>query len=124
MATSASAVILLTLLWLANLPGNHVAGAQAKPPNLGLGDVDVGWAGEKAIFAQETVAVLDDLEDAAAKEETLLLGLRLKNPKDQVLLLQRAVAGDAKVAGQVLQFVAGFCFEFSNVHVALQRNKE
>src|SRR5205823_1651064 len=95
-------VVLFIIFRLADLAGDHVTRAQAKAPNLGLGNVDVGRTWKKAVFAEESVAIFDDLEDATAKEIPLLLSLGLEDSEDKLLLLQRAVTGHTEVAGHVL----------------------
>src|SRR5581483_1100470 len=68
----------------------------------------------------KTVAVVDDIEDAAAKDVALLLGLGLEQAENQVLLAQRGDAVHPQLAGQVLQLVTGLSFEFGKIHRALR----
>ncbi len=75
-----------------------------------LGNVDVVGPGETARPAQEPVAVVHHVEDAAREEVALLHGLGLEQAEHEVLLLHGARAVDAKVAGEILKLFPGLVF--------------
>src|ERR1044072_390901 len=93
----------LALLGLPDRAGDGVAGAQVEAPDLARGDVDVIRAGQVVVLGgtQEAEAVGQALEDPLGEDEPALLGLRLEDLEDQLLLAQRGGALDAEVLGDL-----------------------
>jgi len=88
------AEVLLGVLRLADGAHHVIAGAQGEAADLGLRDVDVADARPHALRAQEAVAVVRHVEDAAGEVITFALGLGLHDFEDEVLLPQAVRAAD------------------------------
>src|SRR3990170_4905227 len=101
-------VVFFTLFGRADLPGDHVPGAQPKATHLRLRDVDVVQAGPEGIAPQETVAFVYDLKDATAEDVALLLTVRLEQTEDQFVLFEGADTGYAQVFRNIQQVFARF----------------
>src|SRR5438876_5904260 len=93
--------VALAFLGGADLSGDHVAGAQVEAADLARRDVDVVGTGEVVVVgrAQEAEAVGQDLEHALAADEAVLLGLRLQDGEDELLLAHGGRALDVHVLG-------------------------
>ncbi len=97
------AVILLRLFWRTHLPNDKVAGAQPEAADLALGDVHIFRAGVHVLVgAQETDAVLDDFQRAAAKDEALGFCFGAQEAHDEVVLLEPRVPSQLHRSGDVL----------------------
>ena len=95
--------VALALLGRAHLAGDGVAGAQVEAADLGGRDVDVVRAGQVVVVgrAQEAEAVGQALEHALGEDQAALLGLRLQDLEDQLLLAQPVGALDPEVFGDL-----------------------
>ena len=64
---------------------------QVKKPDLAGRDVNVVWAGKVAILgrAEEAVAIRQNLQGTAGKDDTAMLGMGLQDDKDQLLLFHQ-----------------------------------
>src|SRR2546428_8318939 len=93
--------VALAFLGGTDLSGDHVAGAQVEAADLARRDVDVVGTGEVVVVgrAQETEAVGQDLEHALAADEAVLLGMRLQDGEDELLLAHGGRALDVHVLG-------------------------
>ena len=80
--------VALAFLRRADLAGDGVAGAQVEAADLRGRDVDVVRAGQVVVLgrAQEAEAVGQALEHALGEDQAALLGLRLQDLEDQLLL--------------------------------------
>ena len=80
--------VLLAVLGSPDDARDGVACPQLELPDLGGRDIDVVLAGQVAELRgpQEAEAVLEALQDALRKEQSLLLGLGLQDLEDQVVL--------------------------------------
>ena len=80
--------VALPLLGRPDLPGDGVAGAQVELADLGGRDVDVVGARQVVVLgrAQEAEPVRQAFEHALREDQSLLLGLRLQDLEDQILL--------------------------------------
>ncbi len=99
--------VALALLGRADLAGDRVAGAQVEAADLRGRDVDVVRAGQVVVVrrAQEAEAVGQALEHALGEDQAALLGLRLQDLEDQLLLAQRRGALDAQVLRHLHELV-------------------
>jgi hypothetical membrane protein len=79
-------------------------------PYLGLGDIDIGRAGQQAVIPEKAIAVTHNLEDTAAKGVTLLFGLSLEQLHNQFWLFQSGMIGDTHLLGQLKQLVSSLVF--------------
>src|SRR6185312_4836703 len=86
-----------------DLPRHGVAGVQVELPDLGGGDVDVVGPRQVVVVgrAQEPEAVGQHLEHALGEDQAALLGARLENLEDQLLLAQAADAGHVQLLGDL-----------------------
>ena len=80
--------VALAFLRRTNLTGDRVAGLQVELANLRRRDVDVVGARQVVVVgrAQESEPVRQHLEHALREDEAALLGLRLQDLEDQLLL--------------------------------------
>ena len=112
--------VALAFLRRPNLSGDRVAGLQIEPPDLRRRDVDVVRSGQVVVVgrAQEPEAVGQHFEHAFREDEPALLGLRLEDLEDQILLAHAGRADDVLVLGdlrelldaQILQIVQPAAF--------------
>ena len=86
-----------------DLPGHGIAGVQIEFANLRRRHVDVIRAGQVVVVggAQEAEAVGEHFQHAFREDETALLGLRLEDLEDQLLLAHAGRAGDLEVLGDL-----------------------
>ncbi len=108
----------LALLGRPHLPHDGIAGAQIEPLDLAGRDVDVVGAVEvvPVLAAEESVAFGQDLEDAFAADDRILIEQRLLDTEDQVLLAEARVVGDVELFCQCMQFSYGLLFELGDIH--------
>jgi hypothetical protein len=94
--------IILVVLGRADLARDRVARRQTETLDLGGRDVDVIGTREVVVVrvAQETVAVLEDLQHALGEDQPALLGLRLHDLEDQLLLAHGRRAADLERLGR------------------------
>ena len=80
--------VALPFLRRAHLAGDGVAGAQVEAADLRRRDVDVVGTGQVVVLggAQEAEAVRQALQHALGEDQARLLGLRLQDREDQILL--------------------------------------
>ena len=106
--------IALPLLGGADLAGDGVAGAQVEAADLGRRDVDV--VGPRQIVVvlgpEEPEAVRQDLQDAAAGDDAVLLHLGLQDGEDELLLAHPRGAFHVQVPGQGGQVVDLLVLQF------------
>ena len=114
----------LAVLWGSDLTGDLVAGAESKPADLGLRDVDVVYAGRFALRLEEAVAVVGDGEDSAGeKVAAVLLGNVLEESIEQGLASGAgAVLEQAELAGHFEKLMIGLFLEFGDIHRVLRGN--
>src|SRR5262249_43044585 len=93
--------VALPFLGRANVAGHGVAGLQVELADLRRRDVDVVRARQVVVVrrAKEAEAVGQDLEDPFREDEAALLGLRLEDLEDQLLLAHPGRAGNIEVLG-------------------------
>src|SRR5438093_9992720 len=93
--------VALALLGGADLSRDHVAGAKVEAADLAGRDVDVVRARQVVVVgrAQEAETVGEYLEHTLAADEDVLLGLRLQDGEDELLLTHRGRALDVHVLG-------------------------
>ncbi len=97
----------LAFLRRTNLAGDGVARLQVEAPDLRRRHVDVVRAGQVVVVgrAQEAEAVGQHFEHAFREDEAALLGLRLENLEDQILLAHAGGADDAPLLGDLRQLL-------------------
>ena len=95
--------VALPFLGRADLAGDRVAGAQVELADLRRRDVDVVGARQVVVLgrAQEAEPVGQALEHALREDQPLLLGLRLQDLEDQVLLAHAGRVLDLQVLGDL-----------------------
>src|SRR5207237_369002 len=108
----------LGVLGRTDLAGDGIAGAQVEAPDLGGRHVDVVRARQVVVVggAQEPEAVRQHLQHALGVDEPVLLGLRLEDLEDQLLLAQPAHALDVELAGDGVEVGDRLFLEFGQVH--------
>ena len=109
--------VALAFLGRADLAGDGVAGAQVEAADLRRRDVDVVGAGQVVVLgrAQEAEAVGQAFEHAFGEDEAALLGLRLQDLEDQLLLAQTGGAGDAQVLGDLVELLDAHVLQLDQV---------
>jgi hypothetical protein len=107
--------IALAVLGRTDLARDGVAGAQREAPDLARRDIDVVRPGQIGGIgrAQETEPVREDLQHAVAVDVLALLGLRLEDGEDQILLARAADAFDVHGLSQGHQIGHRHLLEFS-----------
>src|SRR5690606_36321291 len=110
--------IALAFLRRTNQAGDRVAGTQIEAANLTRADVDVVRTGEIGAVgrAQEAEAVLQDLEHAVAVDVLALLGVRIEDREDDVLLARAREALEADGFGHLHQLVDRLRLELGEAH--------
>ena len=93
-----------------------VAGAQSKAADLRLRDINVVRARQKALLAQEAVAVLDDVEHALGEVIPCCSAWALGNAEREVRLANVARKFKAKALGKVLQLGDRLGFKLYQIH--------
>ena len=116
--------VALAFLRRADLAGDGVAGAQVEAADLRRRDVDVVRARQVVVLgrAQEAEAVRQALSTPSAKIRPALLGLRLQDLEDQLLLAHAGGALDAEVLGdlgELARCFISFSVRMSSVSVGL-----
>jgi len=111
--------IALVVLGRTDGAGDGVAGAQGETADLAGRDVDVVGSGEEGGVrrAQETKTILKDLQHAAAIDVLALLGVRLENGEDEVLLAGTAGTLDVHGLGQLGELGHRHFLEIVEIHV-------
>ena len=91
--------VALAVLRRPDLARHRVAGVQVELPDLRGGDVDVVGAGQVVVVgrAQEAEAVGQRFEHALREDEAALLGARLQDLEDQLLLAHAGRAGHVEL---------------------------
>ena len=84
-----------------------VAGAEAEAPYLGLGDVDVVYAGFQAIMAEEAIALVGEGEDAAGDDDVLVVESGGEEAENKLALLERGVVVDVGLSGEFEKALTG-----------------
>ncbi len=74
------------------LAGDPVSSPQAEAPDLGLRHIHIVRPRQHPVAAQKAKAIGDDIQNAGAKGIALLLGLRMHQLHDQILLAQAQIA--------------------------------
>ena len=97
-----------------DLAGDRVAGPDIEPPYLGRRYIDVVGAGQIIVVRrpQESEPVREDLKHALSEDHAVLLGLRLQDGEDQLLLAHAADAFDLQIVGHRREFGDAFPFQF------------
>ena len=105
-------------LWRTNLARDGVAGAQAESSNLARTDVDVVRTGEVGAVgrAQETEAVLQDLEHPVSVDVFAPSRVTLEDGEDDVLLALTGHAVDAHLLRELEKLRRGHLLQFGKVH--------
>ena len=95
--------VALAFLRRAHLAGDGVAGAQVEAADLRRRNVDVVRTGQVVVLgrAQEAEAVRQALQHAFGEDQARLLGLRLQDREDQVLLAHAGGVLDAELLGDL-----------------------
>ena len=110
-------IILLRLLRRSHLPHYHIAGAQAKAPNLGLRDINVFRAGLIMVTAQIPFTIVHNVQHAATEHQTFALGFGLQQTQDKVLFFEPAITRNSPLSSQISQF--GQCSGLQSGHIYL-----
>ena len=115
--------VALAVLRRADQPGDRVARAQVEAADLARADVDVVGAGEVGAVggAQEAEAVLQDLEHAFAEDVLAVLGVRLQDREDDVLLAGPGEILEAHRFGELHQRGRRPRLELGEIHAVLGR---
>ena len=95
------AVVLFVILWWSNLTGNHVPCAQTEAANLRLRDVDIHITRQVAFLSKEAKSIFYDFQHPRTENVTLLFGVCLEKPEDEVLFFEGGVTGEFEVASDV-----------------------
>jgi hypothetical protein len=109
--------VAFALLGRTDLSGDRVAGAEVEASDLRGGDVDVVRAREVVLVrcAQEPESVRERLEHALREDLPLLLGLRLEDGEDQILLAHAGGVLDVHVFRQLGELVDLLLLELLDV---------
>ncbi len=110
--------IILTVFRRAHLAGDRIPRAQIEPADLRRRDIDVIRSRQVVVVGrpEEAETLGQGLENTLCEDQSFLLGLCLKNRKDQLLLAQAADAGNLQRAGYLGEFGDVVLFKFSNRH--------
>ena len=102
--------VAFAVLGRAYLAVDGVAGAQTEAPDLAGRDVDIVRPGQVGTVcrAQKSETVLQDFQDAAAKDVFTLLGMCLEYGEDNVLLARACCPFGAYLLRNFNQFGCGF----------------
>jgi hypothetical protein len=95
--------------------GDGVAGAQIEAADLAGRDIDVIRPGHVGAVggAQEAEAILQNLQHPVAVDLLAILGVRLEDGKDDILLARTGGAFHAHGLGDIDDSGSGFLFQFS-----------
>ena len=109
--------VALAFLRRANLPRHGVAGLQVELADLRRRHVDVVRARQVVVVgrAQEAEAVGQHLEHAFRENEAALLGLRLEDLEDQLLLAHAGGAGDRHVLRDLRELLNAHVLQIGDV---------
>ena len=109
--------VALAFLRRPDLAGHGVAGLQIELADLRRRHVDVVGAGQVVVVgrAEEAEAVGQHFEDALGEDEAALLGLRLEDLEDQLLLAHAGGAGDVEVLGDLGELLDALVFQLGDV---------
>ncbi len=110
-------VVFLGLFRRAHLADDEIAGAQSEAADLALADVDVFRAGQQTVTAQEADAVLDDFQNAAAKDIALVLCAGAKQAHHKIVFLESGIARDIQSPRNVAQFLQIHGIQLRDRHV-------
>ena len=97
------AVIFLGVFWRAHLPNDHVAGAHAETPDLRLANINIISARQQMPGTQESDAIIDQFQHAAAKLQAFLFGICAQKAENQLVLFQPAVTRYVHLPGKLAQ---------------------
>ena len=109
--------VALPFLGRPDLPRDGVAGLQVELADLRRGDVDVVGARQVVVVgrAEEPEAVGQHFEHAFGEDEAALLGLRLEDLEDQLLLAHPGRAGDVQVLGDLRELLDALVLQIGDV---------
>ena len=109
--------VALAFLRRPNLARDRVAGLQVELANLRRRDVDVVGTRQVVVVgrAQEPEPVGQHLEHALGEDEAALLGLRLQDLEDQLLLAHAGGAGDVQVLGDLGELLDAHVLQLADV---------
>ena len=112
--------VALPFLRRPNLARDGVAGLQVELADLRRRHVDVVRAGQVVVVgrAQEAESVRQHFEHAFREDEAALLGLRLQDLEDQLLLAHAGRAGDVQVLGDLRELLDALVFQIGDVQAA------
>jgi hypothetical protein len=115
--------VALPFLRRPDLARDRVAGVQVELADLRRRHVDVVRARQVVVVgrAQEAEAVGQQLEHAFREDEAALLGLRLQDLEDQVLLAHAGGAGDVEVLAHLRQRLDAHVLERGDVQAGTRR---
>ncbi len=113
--------VALAFLRRPDLPRDRVAGLQVELAYLGGGNVDVVGARQVVVVgrAQEAEAVGQHFEHAFREDEPALLGLRLEDLEDQLLLAHAGRAGDLEILGDLGEVLDAHLLQLGDVEAGL-----
>ena len=113
--------VALPFLGRPDLPGHGVAGLQVELADLRRGHVDVVGARQVVVVGgpQEPEAVGQDLEHAFREDEPALLGLRLEDLEDQLLLAHAGGARHHQVLGDLGELLDAHLLQLGDVQPLL-----
>src|SRR3989442_1764028 len=108
----------LGVLRRADLAGDRIAGAQVEAPDLRRRDVDIVRSGQVVVVRspQGSESIRQDFQEAFRVDSPHLLGLRLEDLEDQLLLAQPAHALDVELAGDGVEVGDRLFLELRQVH--------
>ena len=117
--------VALAFLRRPDLPGHGVAGLQIELADLRRRDVDVVGARQVVVVgrAQEAEAVGQHFEHAFREDEAALLGLRLQDLEDQLLLAHAGRAGDGQVLRDLRELLDAHVLQIGDVQALLRRRR-
>ena len=112
--------VALPFLRRTDLAGHGVAGLQIELPDLRRRDVDVVGTRQVVVVgrAQEAEAVGQHFEHAFREDEAALLGLRLQDLEDQLLLAHAGRAGDGHVLGDLRELLDAHVLQIGDVQAS------
>ena len=110
--------VLLVVFRRADLTGDRIARAQAKPLNLRMRNVNVVGTRQVVIArrAEKAEPLVQHLQSTLRKDQPTALGLMLENGEDQLLLAQRGAIYNLQLLGQLLEIQDVHALEFDNIH--------
>ena len=113
--------VALPFLRRADLPRHGVAGLQVELADLRRRHVNVVRPRQVVVVgrAQEAEAVRQHLEHPFGEDEAALLGLRLEDLEDQILLAHAGRAGDRQVLRDLRQLLDALVFQIGDVEPLL-----